>query len=89
MYEDKTLICKDCGNEFLFTVGEQEFYAEKGFQNEPARCKECRNARKASTKHTKETYTTVCAECGKEAIVPFKPRNDRPIYCSECFANHR
>ena len=48
MYEDKTLVCKDCGKEFVFTAGEQEFYAEKGFQNEPLRCKECRDARKAS-----------------------------------------
>ena len=39
MYEDKTLVCKDCGAEFVFTAGEQEFYAEKGFQNEPTRCK--------------------------------------------------
>ena len=42
MYTDKTLVCKDCGNEFVFTAGEQEFYAEKGFQNEPTRCKACR-----------------------------------------------
>ena len=46
MYEDKTLVCKDCGNEFVFTAGEQEFYAEKGFTNEPQRCKECRDKRK-------------------------------------------
>ncbi|MGL5042461.1 MAG: zinc-ribbon domain-containing protein [Culicoidibacterales bacterium] len=46
--EDKTIVCKDCGNEFVFTVGEQEFYQEKGFTNEPVRCKECRDARKAS-----------------------------------------
>ena len=35
MYEDKILVCKECGNEFTFTAGEQEFYAERGFQNEP------------------------------------------------------
>ncbi len=46
MYEDKTLICKDCGAEFVFTAGEQEFYASKGFVNEPQRCKPCRDARK-------------------------------------------
>ena len=39
MYEDKTLVCKDCGNEFVFTAGEQEFYASRGFENEPQRCK--------------------------------------------------
>ena len=77
MYEDKTLVCKDCGAEFVFTAGEQEFYAEKGFQNEPTRCKACRQARK------------VCAECGKPTQVPFEPKEDRPVYCSECFAARR
>ena len=48
MYEDKTLVCKECGKEFVFTAGEQEFYAERGFQNEPQRCKACRDARKKS-----------------------------------------
>ena len=46
MYEDKTLICKDCHKEFVFTAGEQEFYAEKGFVNEPQRCKACRRRRR-------------------------------------------
>ncbi len=86
MYEDKTLVCKDCGNEFVFTAGEQEFYAEKGFQNEPTRCKDCRVARKEAIKASREMHVAVCAECGGEAKVPFKPKNDRPIYCSECFA---
>ena len=44
--EDKTIVCKDCGKEFVFTVGEQEFYKEKGFDNEPVRCPECRKSRK-------------------------------------------
>ena len=73
MYEDKTLICKECGNEFIFSAGEQEFYAEKGFENEPFRCKECRAARKR-------------ASCGGAAKVPFQPKDGRPVYCSECFA---
>lgn len=83
MYEDKTLICKDCGNEFTFTAGEQEFYAEKGFENEPLRCKECRNAKKNSKR---ELHTAVCSACGGEAKVPFIPKEDKPVYCSECFA---
>lgn len=86
MYEDKTLVCKDCGKEFIFSAGEQEFYAEKGFVNEPLRCKECRDARKANVKAQREMFTATCANCGKEATVPFKPREDRPVYCSECFA---
>ena len=86
MYEDKTLVCKECGSEFVFTAGEQEFYAEKGFKNEPQRCKACRDARKANGRPARELFTTVCANCGKEAKVPFQPTSDRPVYCSECFA---
>lgn len=86
MYEDKTLTCKECGNEFVFTAGEQEFYAEKGFENEPQRCKACRDARKNAAKAEREIFTATCAACGGEAKVPFKPREDRPVYCSECFA---
>ena len=86
MYEDKTLQCKECGNEFVFTAGEQEFYAEKGFVNEPQRCKECRVARKQAAKGEREYFVTTCSNCGGEAKVPFKPREDRPVYCSECFA---
>ena len=91
MYEDKTLVCRDCGNEFVFTAGEQAFYAEKGFQNEPTRCKDCRGARKASRSNGegREMFETVCAECGRPTRVPFIPKNDRPIYCSECFAARR
>ena len=54
MYEDKTLVCKECGNEFVFTAGEQEFYAERGFQNEPQRCKACRDARKNAARGPRE-----------------------------------
>lgn len=86
MYEDKELVCKDCGKTFVFTAGEQEFYAEKGFQNEPQRCKECRSAKKAASKGTREYYETTCASCGKIAKVPFQPREDKPVYCSECYA---
>jgi len=89
MYEDKTLVCKECGNEFVFTAGEQEFYAERGFQNEPQRCKACRDARKNAARGPREFYTAVCAACGGEAKVPFEPKSDRPVYCSECFAKMR
>lgn len=88
MYEDKTLKCKDCGAEFIFTAGEQEFYAERGFQNEPLRCKACRDLRKngGGAKREREFFTAICAECGREAKIPFQPVSDRPVYCSECFA---
>ncbi len=89
MYEDKTLVCKECGQEFVFTAGEQEFYAERGFQNEPQRCKACRDARKAAARGPREYFTATCAACGGEAKVPFEPKSDRPVYCSECFAKMR
>ena len=90
MYEDKILVCKECGNEFTFTAGEQEFYAERGFQNEPQRCKACRDARKnggaRSNGGERQMFDAVCAACGKACKVPFQPREDRPVYCSDCFA---
>lgn len=92
MFEDKTLVCKDCSNEFVFTAGEQEFYASKGFENEPTRCKECRDQRKTQyngARRTREMFDAVCADCGKETQVPFKPHMDKPVYCSECFASQR
>ncbi|MDR1892504.1 MAG: zinc-ribbon domain containing protein [Oscillospiraceae bacterium] len=89
MFEDKTLICKECGAEFVFTAGEQEFYSSKGFVNEPQRCKACRDNRKNAGKPEREMHTAICADCGVECKVPFKPREDRPVYCSECFAKQR
>lgn len=89
MFEDKTLVCKDCGKEFVFTAGEQEFYAEKGFQNEPVRCKECRANRKSTRNTEREMYDAICADCGAPTKIPFQPRNDRPVYCSACFQNHK
>ena len=86
MFEDITLKCKECGQDFVFTSGEQEFYAEKGFQNQPQRCRDCRQARKYAVKAPRELFDAVCAKCGKPAKSPFQPSDDRPVYCSECFA---
>ena len=64
-FEDRTLTCKECGKEFVFSASEQEFYAEKGFQNDPARCFECRQARKRQ-RNNREMFDVLCAECGCE-----------------------
>ena len=95
-FQDKTLTCKDCGAEFVFTASEQEFYAEKGFQNDPARCPECRAARKRQRNgsnprggQNREMFNVICAECGAETQVPFKPNNDRPVYCRDCYQKQR
>ncbi len=97
MYADKNLTCRDCGREFVFTAGEQEFYASRGFQNEPSRCPECRAARKehggrgngGGMRQPREMHTVTCAECGKETQVPFRPSGDRPVYCQDCFQAKR
>ncbi len=88
-FSPKTLSCRDCGVSFEFTVGEQEFYAAKGFKNEPSRCPTCRTAAKKSgtgNKGTREYFTAPCAQCGKEARIPFQPREGRAVYCSDCFS---
>jgi CxxC-x17-CxxC domain-containing protein len=93
-FVDRTLKCRDCGQEFVFTAGEQAFYEEKGFQNEPTRCRECRDLRKRDRDtggsrgngQARQLYTVVCADCGAETEVPFQPRGDRPVYCRDCFA---
>jgi CxxC-x17-CxxC domain-containing protein len=132
---DKTLTCRDCGMDFVFTAGEQGFYAQKGFTNEPTRCPSCRQARKANgggrssgygsrdsyssggygrdsyddresygssygrdsysnrggsyNSSPREMHSATCASCGREAKVPFVPRGDKPVYCSECFQQQR
>ena len=91
--QDKTLTCRDCGMTFVFTAGEQEFYASKGFANEPTRCPDCRATRKrsqgGSDRRERQMYPAVCAQCCKDTQVPFEPRSDRPVYCSDCFETQR
>lgn len=102
-YEDKTLSCLDCGTDFTFSASEQERFAQLGFENEPKRCRPCRAAKKGQTSMggggggrdagdrgaPREFTETKCAECGGPARVPFKPRGDRPVYCSDCFSKRR
>ena len=91
---DKTLTCVECGAGFTFTAGEQEFFAARGYTNEPKRCPACRDARRGQQGGVRqggvrEMYPAVCAECGSETTVPFRPRGDRPVYCSDCFSRMR
>ena len=116
-YADKSLTCRDCGQVFAFTSGEQEFHASKGFQNDPSRCPDCRSARKAARgdssgsygsgsygsggygsggygsggygRQERQMFSATCSECGNEARVPFQPRGDKPVYCSDCFSRQR
>ena len=102
---DQTLYCRDCNQEFTFTSGEQEFYASRGFTNAPTRCPECRAVRKQSNRgqrdafgggndgfrqrDTRQMYSTTCVSCGKEAVVPFQPRDGQTVYCSDCYQSQR
>ena len=88
MYQDKTLICRDCQKEFVFSAGEQEFYAEKGFDKGPVRCYECRKTRKL-VHRPKMVYEIVCAACGKVDKITFEPRHDRAVLCNECYNKNR
>jgi CxxC-x17-CxxC domain-containing protein len=95
VFQGKTLTCVDCGKNFIFTIEEQEFFASKGYTNEPKRCPACRQKRRAmrpgtdSTDHIskgpRQMFPAVCARCGKETMVPFQPRGDKPVYCRECY----
>ena len=104
---DKSLTCRECGKSFLFTAGEQEFFANRGFTNEPTRCPQCRALRRQSRdsgggsgysnaasgalhdRPRRELHTVPCARCGLDAQVPFVPKGDRPVYCSDCFDAER
>ncbi|MCA9790786.1 MAG: zinc-ribbon domain containing protein [Candidatus Eremiobacteraeota bacterium] len=101
-FVDRTLTCVECKAPFVFTAGEQEFHASKGFDNDPSRCPACRAARKRAgggrPRHNdsrgggggdggrREMHTAICADCGKEAQVPFVPSGSRPVYCRDCFS---
>jgi CxxC-x17-CxxC domain-containing protein len=95
-FVDKTLKCVDCGADFVFSAGQQEFFASKGFTNEPKRCPGCREAKRQGNRGSgswegssrqRQMYSAVCASCGQETQVPFEPREGRPVYCSACYSS--
>jgi CxxC-x17-CxxC domain-containing protein len=98
-YDDRNLTCADCGQSFIFSADDQAYHAEKGYTNEPKRCPTCRQSRRdrrgndgfgfgggGYSQGPREMHSVVCAECGQDAQVPFKPRGDRPVYCSDCYS---
>jgi CxxC-x17-CxxC domain-containing protein len=94
VYTDKILVCADCGQQFVFTANEQDFYAQRGF-SDPKRCGPCRSARKAARpeggmgggydRGPRQMFAATCSRCGNETEVPFRPTNGKPVYCSDCF----
>ena len=95
-FQDRILRCVDCGSEFTWTAGEQQFFADKNFKNEPKRCKACKGKRASRpagggsgmSRERVETVTN-CSACGKETTVPFKPTQGRPVFCKECFQSRK
>ena len=80
------LTCRDCGAQFVFSAGEQQFYEQKGFEHEPARCPPCRQARRRDRNAGERVmHDAVCSQCGQATQVPFSPRPDKPVYCQDCF----
>jgi CxxC-x17-CxxC domain-containing protein len=89
-FQDRVLKCSDCGAEFVFTAGEQHFFFDKNFKNEPKRCKACKGKRQGGPAAAGKVETmTVCSQCGRETTVPFKPTQGRPVYCRECFLSRK
>jgi CxxC-x17-CxxC domain-containing protein len=87
-FQDRILRCVDCGTEFVWTAGEQQFFADKNFKNEPKRCKSCKGKR-ASRPAGAMSAVTNCSACGRETTVPFKPTQGRPVFCKECFQSRK
>src|ERR1700739_536142 len=93
-FVDRLLTCADCGGEFIFTAGEQLFFFDKQFKNDPKRCKPCKSRRAgmvgsgpAAAGISRTETRTHCSECGIETTVPFKPTQGRPVLCRQCFKN--
>jgi len=86
--QDKTLTCKECSKEFVWSAGEQKFYADKGLQNPPGRCPDCRKSIREK-KANQPKFSIICKNCGKEDQVSFKPYNPNDVLCGDCFRKER
>jgi CxxC-x17-CxxC domain-containing protein len=94
-FVDRLLTCCDCSGEFIFTAGEQLFFHDKQFKNDPKRCKPCKSRRSglagkptsgpAAAGISRTETRTICSDCGIETTVPFKPTQGRPVLCRQCF----
>ncbi|MDO9334392.1 MAG: zinc-ribbon domain containing protein [Dehalococcoidales bacterium] len=98
-FQDKSLTCADCGATFTFSADEQELFQTRGYLNEPKRCPTCRQAKRTARNGSSDSsssfgarrnmFTVTCSACGKSTEVPFEPRGDRPVYCSDCYRKVR
>ena len=101
-YEDRNLTCVECDSEFVFSADDQQFHAEREYQD-PKRCPSCRQARRGGGGGggyggggggyggggSRQMHDATCADCGNACQVPFQPTQDRPVYCSDCFSKHK
>ena len=98
-FQDRQLTCVECGQSFTFSAEDQAYHAQKGYTNDPKRCPSCRELRRSERSYggssyggggygrsDRQMYPVVCAQCGKQTQVPFEPRGDRPVYCSDCYS---
>jgi CxxC-x17-CxxC domain-containing protein len=85
-FADRDLLCSSCGAEFVFSAGEQQFFHERGFTNDPKHCRGCKAKRAGAVHHRTDTHIN-CSECGAPTTVPFKPTQGRPVLCRTCFSN--
>lgn len=86
--QDQSLVCRDCGNQFVWTGGEQDFYKQKGF-SAPLRCPDCREKRKNERRSNRTMTKIICSSCGKEDEVPFEPKKGTGVLCRDCFTKKR
>ena len=105
IYADKTVLCTECGLEFVVRAADQQRQATAGFRSEPRRCPECWTTTRSAAQSRRSPaprsrrgfgpigmrtlFPAVCAACGRETRLPFKPRGDRPPYCPDCFDRRR
>jgi CxxC-x17-CxxC domain-containing protein len=101
-FEDRTIVCADCGAEFTHSAEDQARYAQRGFAHDPKRCRPCREKRKSQqggggggrgggggSRPPRESHEVQCAACGAMTTVPFKPTSGRPVYCRDCYRSRR
>ena len=88
-FADRVLKCMDCGAEFVFTAGEQLFFHDKQFKNDPKHCKQCKAKRVRGGSRVRPETRTNCSQCGEATTVPFKPTQGRPVLCRVCFKQQK
>ncbi|MDZ4832436.1 MAG: zinc-ribbon domain containing protein [Candidatus Melainabacteria bacterium] len=88
---DKNLVCHECQKLFVFSEGEQQFFEQRGLTNLPKRCANCRLSAKfrRNGENLDNLHKIDCTTCGALTVVPFKPSEERPVYCRACFMKIR